>query len=192
MRMSALAMALVLVAPGLARADSDSLLTLGVGTGFGVSSTRTTTQVMTGDVRLRLRLLLGLGLEASYNPVAGAPEAAVVDEPAARLSGMIYIVPAKTVRGYIKAGIAADSFGQMRDGVGDTITYHAGGGLELALGEHMVLGTEFLVLVPPLHRAIETTSTTDASGKTSSNVGMSKDVFNVSNYRAVVTLMYFL
>jgi hypothetical protein len=172
----------------VARADSDSLLTLGIGTGFGVIDTVTSAGVVTSDVRLRARILRGLGLEVSYDPKQSTQAAdAAVHEAPLRVSGLFYIVPTSPVGAYLKLGVAAPSPATLGL-VGSDVTYHAGGGIEIYLGDHLVLGAEAVVIIPTAKDSLEA-SQQGADGR---ELRLRLSDIRSGNYRAMATLMYYM
>jgi hypothetical protein len=192
MRTLSLLVATLLLTPSLARADSDSLLTVGVGTGFGKISSRAGSASYASDLRLRVRVLKGIGLEATYNPGSvPTPTLDRVSEAKARLSALLFVMPTFPLGGYLKAGVAADSFAHAWNFIGDTVTYHAGGGLEVALGSHLMLGAEFLYLVPQV-RAVMGSGQNGGSTQQQPATTTRSPIFDKNNYRATASLMYYL
>lgn len=189
---TATAMMLTLLAARGAWADSDSLVTLGFGTAFGVVRSDTKASGMSSDLRARLRLVRALGAEIAYNATdLQGPANATVQDSRLRLSALLYLVPTFPVGGYVKAGVGAPSFEQARRWVGDDVTYHGGGGLEVALGDHLVLGAEVLWLVPPVSDVVPGLGESDDTAEEPDRPAFSLD--NIGrNYRAVLSLSYYL
>jgi hypothetical protein len=195
MRYLALVLALTLAPLETALADSDSLLTLGVGTALGLTDTAESDPVATGELLAKLRILLGLGVELSYNPWNDSPrQGQLTYDSAFRLSGLLYIVPTTPVGGYLKVGVGSNDMRLLFDVTGETASYHGGGGLEIYLGKHVAIGGEFLFLVPGVHSVMAATGLAgDAQGQAGrSTSDVLSDAVAFQNYRAVLTLAYYL
>lgn len=138
-----------------AHAGVNSLVAVGVNTAFSMRQNNTEnadTQERTfvNSFGLQLKLLRGIAFELNYAPIGMSsqdPQQTRFDNPLTA-SGLIYIVPLTPVAGYLKGGVGNTGFGTLFRVGNETATYHAGAGLEVHLTKHVVLGTEFLWLIP--------------------------------------------
>lgn len=181
----------VLVLPTSLYAGSQSLVTLGVGPSVGLLHLRgedNSTSRMATDMRLRLRFLRGFAAEASWSPFgAQRNDDALLYDHNYRASGLLYVVPTYPVSGYLKVGFGGARMGDMAKLLGRSVSYHAGAGGELYIGEHFALGAEYLVLIPGAD------SLSKASGLSSGNYrGLPDNSLGFSNFRASLSLMYYL
>lgn len=148
-----LALTLALTAPLGARANSDSLFTVGLGTAMGVN--RSTPlgglpeTTFTTELSLKVKALHVFGFEFSYAPTDPAESASpVVFDGQFRLSALLYLVPTYPVTFYVKGGIGAGAIKDLFSIDGDTNSYHAGAGLDVHIGDNLVIGAEYLLLIP--------------------------------------------
>ena len=202
-------LALLLVA-GSARAESNSLFSVGLGTGVGVSRhtpfKATPTSSFSSELSLKVKMLHFLGLELAYSPTdgqatSGASDSLVFDSKF-RLSGLLYVVPTYPVGLYLKGGLGGGRVGDMFDASSDTSSYHAGGGLDVHIGSHVVIAAEFLLLIPGLESIKQTLSTVtneeiarfQAAGKPGTpatpELGVS-DFINGNNFRVGLNARWF-
>jgi len=154
------ATALVVLALGNeARADSTSLLTMGLGSSVGLSHVVPVTGGSVNDVvselNVRIKMLKVLGFDFNYN-VAGENKVGhgEVYASSLRASALLYLVPTSVVSFYLAAGTGTSEFSDMFKAGASKRSYHGGGGLELYVGKHIALSTEFLMLVPQVDRVV--------------------------------------
>ena len=140
-----------------ARADSDSLFTLGVGAGVGVHKTefegQTSETALMNSASVRLKALYFLGADFTYDLTR---DDALVDvDPSElrtrakmRLTGLLYPFQGEYFSLYLGAGLGGSNLDELAaiDRPGNS--YHAGGGLEFRLNDHITIDTSFFVLVP--------------------------------------------
>ena len=162
------ALVLALLAVGVdARAESTSLFSVGVGTGVGVSRhtpfKAASTSSFSSELSLKVKMLHFLGLELAYSPTDGLATAgqsdALVFDSKFRLSGLLYVVPTYPVGLYLKGGLGGGRVGDLFDVASNTSSYHAGGGLDVHIGSHVVLAAEFLLLIPGVESIKQTLTT---------------------------------
>ena len=136
----------------VAQAESHSLITAGVGTSLGVSHLDPylgeSSSAFSNDFTLRVKGLYVLGLELGVSPTDGGPGSGLVYQNTLRLSGLLYLVPTRWVSVYAKGGIEGDSIGALFSVEDPSNAYHVGGGVDVNIGKHFVVGLEFLVLMP--------------------------------------------
>ena len=145
--------AIAILGASTAYASSDSIVALGIGTSMGVTQQTpygaSTKATFTTDLTVRARLLHFLGFEMAYSPTDRTENTdALVFTGQFRASALLYVVPTDPVAFYIKGGIGAENIGDVFKIDADSNSYHAGVGLDIQLGDHFVLGTEFLLLAP--------------------------------------------
>jgi len=144
---------------GVAKADSTSLLTLGFGQSVGVAHVMPvnggTNNSIVSEMNLRLRMLTVLGFDFNYN-VAGEQSVGNGEVYASnyRMSALLYLVPTDVMSLYLAAGAGASEMGDLTSSEMTDKSYHGGGGLELYVGDHLALNTEFLMLVPEVSRIV--------------------------------------
>lgn len=145
-------MAATMLAPTSASAESKGLITVGLGTTFGVNNVKplhTDAQAaFTTELSFKLKALHVFGLEFSYAPTDSVDTTTLVYDSTFRVSGLLYIVPTYPVNFYLKGGIGAGKFTELFSVDGPTNSYHAGAGLDVHVGDHWVIGAEFLLLLP--------------------------------------------
>jgi hypothetical protein len=151
--LTTLTMCLAILAAPVAKADSTSLFTVGVGTSVGVSHhsqfQMDAKSNFTSDINVRLRMLHVLGFEFAYSPTDRIEDtSSLVFDSTFRMSAMLYVVPTSPVAAYIKAGIGGGSFSDVFSVTADSNTYFAGFGLDVHIGDHLVIGAEFLFVAP--------------------------------------------
>ena len=135
------------------------MFSVSVGTSLGVSTYDTPASAETSavaELSVRLRGLYALGMDLSVN-LAGGTQAS--DQIPAyrhllRLSGLLYVVPLSEVSVYLLGGMGAGDAGDLMDPDGATTSYHAGIGLEVPVYDHIVVGAEYLMVVPGV-RSVE-------------------------------------
>lgn len=149
-----------------ARADSQSVLTLGIGVEAGVMRYATesgeASETVTAELTVRLRLARFLGFAFAYNPIA-IDGGQLGFGSAFRLTGILYLVPTRYVSIFVMGGLGARDIVDLGTVTGETNTYHAGGGLEVYLGDHFALTLEYLWLVPGYSRIVEAATPSDSS-----------------------------
>ena len=145
--------AIAVFAASTAYAGSDSIATLGIGTTMGVTQQTpyggATQATFTSELTVRARVLHIFGVEMAYSPTDRVETTdELVFTGQFRASALLYIVPTNPVAFYLKGGIGAESIGDVFKIDAPSNSYHAGAGLDVHLGDHFVIGTEFLLLAP--------------------------------------------
>lgn len=209
-RIAALCFAIALSATGTASADSDSIITAGVGTTLGVTHVTplngSSTSLFSNDFSVRMKALYVLGLEFAYSPTDGTSAGELVFQNSLRLSGLLYIVPTPHVSAYLKGGIEGDDLGAIFSVTDPSNAYHVGGGLDIEVGSHFVIGVEFLVLIPGVTSVegsvesyaaseIARAETLTAQGIIPTDIGADapdvSDFISASNFRFTVGARYY-
>jgi Outer membrane protein beta-barrel domain len=152
-----ISLAIILGAAAPANASNTSLVALGFGSQLGVARYQPISGVggtqMVSELNLRFKLLKILGIDASYNLASehqvGAGE---VFASKYRISALIYPIPTNVLSVYLSGGIGASSISDLSNDSLTSKSFHAGGGLEVYLGDHFTLTGEFLILVPDVNR----------------------------------------
>ena len=146
------AAALLTLAAQPAAADSHAMITAGLGSNLGFNQTTRlnggTSTAFTTEFSLRVKALYALGFEFAYAPTDSHSSDELVYTNNLRLSGLVYFVPTPWVSAYFKGGIEGDGFGALFAYDDPASSYHAGGGIEVHIDDHWVVGVEFLVLLP--------------------------------------------
>jgi hypothetical protein len=176
-----------------ALANSDSMLTVGFGAGFGISTASEEPFGPVGEYKLRLRLLRVFGAELSYNPEAGfSPQPGLIYDSPVRLSGLLYIVPTSPVALYLKGGVGGTAVKTALNINSKETSYHAGAGLDVKFGGHLVIGSEFLLLAG----GADTFPTLQGRGMIGATYRPSEPVvehqFSIRNFRTVLTIMFYI
>jgi hypothetical protein len=151
--------AALLLTAAPAMAGSRSLLTVGAGSTVGLTHvlpiTGGSANSMVSEVNIRLKMLRILGVDFSYNMTGekafGHGETYVSQM---RASALLYVIPTRVMSFYLAAGAGASDFGKLTSKKAGDKTYHGGAGLEIYVGKHIALTTEFLVLVPQVDRIV--------------------------------------
>ncbi len=142
----------VAMSTSTALADSGSIITAGIGAGLGVSSTSqlgaSAQTNFSTDISVRMKALYVLGLELGYSPTDHSSQNGLVFSNDLRLSMLLYFVPTPVVSAYAKAGIEGDGLGALFSVSDSSNAYHFGGGLDIDVTDNVVIGLEFLMLVP--------------------------------------------
>ena len=192
-----------------AQADSNSLVTVGVGTSIGMTRAKdisaSARNALSTEVNLKLKLFHVLGAEFGFtpnNPLTSDDQQLVLDSRF-RLSGLLYLVPLDVVGVYAKAGIGGTQVTDLVKVTSDSNSYHAGGGLDVYIGDNVSVGAEFLVLLPGvmsiqksiMKQALKA-ETAEASGDTASDGNALKDLevsdfVSPQNFRASLSVRYF-
>lgn len=144
-----------------AHAGVNSLVAFGVNTALSVRQNNgedvgAPERSFMNSFGMQLKLLRGLGFELNYAPIGTsnlAQQQVRFDNPWTA-SGLIYVVPLTPVAGYLKAGCGNSSLSNIFSLSNQTASYHAGAGLEVHVTKHVVLGTEFLWLIPGAHSIV--------------------------------------
>ena len=180
MTLAAAALASALVAAP-APADSDSLVTVGVGAGLGVHKTEFQGQAsetaLMNQVSVRLKALYFLGADLSYD--LSRDQALVDVDPSQlrtrakmRLSGLLYPFQADAFSLYLGGGLGGSKLDELTAFDRPGNSYHAGGGVEFHLNDHITIDTSFYVLIPGV------------SSVTSSSVASIDAALNAGNQNA--------
>lgn len=206
-----LALLLGLFTASNAAAKSDSLITLGVGTTVGVNNITPlhadTTTTFTTELSLKVKMLHFLGVEFAYSPTDGVEEGVhdLVFDSTFRVSGLVYIVPTYPVNLYLKGGIGAGKIEELFAIDQPTNSYHAGAGMDFHIGEHFVLGAEFLLLIPGVNSVKNTIETfaneelrryqertvTEATYEPPQEQLSIEDFISANNFRVSVSARYY-
>ena len=142
-----------------AMAGSRSLLTVGAGSTVGLSHVLPVTggsaNAVISEVNIRLKMLRILGIDFSYNMTGeksfGHGETYVSKM---RASALLYVIPTRVMSFYLAGGAGASDFGRLTSRKASEKTYHGGAGIEIYVGKHIALTTEFLMLVPQVDRIV--------------------------------------
>lgn len=192
-----------------AMAGANDLLTLGLGASYSVTkiqdlSETSATETMSPSLSVRLKLLRVFGAEFAYSPtIAQSGNSDLVMDSAYRASGLLFLVPTQYLGIYGKAGIGSHNLAQLANPMGETSSFHAGGGFDIHMGDHFALGGELLVLIPGAH-SIDTALSKHGLRSTNENLGTGiqstprspveiqmSDLINTDNYQASVSLRYY-
>ena len=144
---------LTLTVANPASADSDSVVSFGIGTSFAVNQiTPLNSEPVTAfsnEIGIKTRFLHVLAVEFAYSPTDRVDtEQQLVFDSTYRFSGLLYLVPTYPVGLYLKGGLGAGEISELFDPEAETTSYHAGAGLDFHIGDHFVVGAEFLLLLP--------------------------------------------
>ncbi len=146
-----LALAVTLVSSE-ADGASNSQVTLGIGTAVGVNNVNPvfddSRSEFTTELNIKLKAFQVVALELAYSPTDIIDARQLVFESRFRVSGLIYIVPTYPVNLYLKGGIGGGRFEELFSIEGLTNSYHGGAGVDWHIGDHWVVGGEFLLLFP--------------------------------------------
>lgn len=140
-----------------ALAGSQSTVTMALGPNVGITHVMPVTggenNALVSEINLRLRALTLFGLDFSYN-VAGEKSLGKgeVYNSNYRISALLYIIPTKSLSVYLSAGAGGSSLSNFNSDIANDKSYHGGAGLELYVGKHVALTTEFLMLIPAFSR----------------------------------------
>ena len=159
-----LALITTLLTTGAASADNDSLFTLGLGTAVGVNRSTplggTAETTFTTELSLKIKALYVFGFEFSYAPTDKVDEASpLVFDSTYRLSGLLYLVPTSPVSFYLKGGLGGGTLEDVFAIDKATTNYHAGAGFDIEAGDNLVIGLEYLLLIPGVAGVRDTLST---------------------------------
>lgn len=210
LHIAAAALVVMLGHVATASANSDSLFTVGIGTAVGVNQTTALnaepSAAFTTELTLKVKMLHVLGLEFSYSPTDSvSDDQALVFDSTFRMSGLLYIVPTYPVNFYLKGGIGAGDISDLFAIDEATNSYHVGAGMDFHIGDHFVLGAEFLLLIPGVTSIKDTieryandelrryqdreTTTADYEGP-EDPLGVS-DFISIENFRVSVSARYY-
>ena len=147
-----------------AHASNKSLFTVGLGAGLGVNNSTplfgSTATRFTTELSLKIKTLRVFGFEFAYAPTDTVDESqALVFDSTYRISALLYIVPTYPVGFYLKGGLGAGKITELFTFDAPTTSYHAGAGLDIYVGEHVVIGLEYLLLLPGVGSVRETIAT---------------------------------
>jgi len=201
--------ALLLTVANTASADSDSILSFGIGTSFAVNQvTPLNSEPVTAfsnEIGIKSRFLHVLAVEFAYSPTDRVDtEEQLVFNSTYRFSGLLYIVPTYPVGLYLKGGVGAGDISELFDLEAATTSYHAGAGLDFHIGDHFVVGAEFLLLLPGV-QSIRSTMSEYANEELSRYQNRSvdtpyegpehdlgvEDFISANNFRVAVNARYF-
>lgn len=129
------------------------MFSVSVGTALGVSTYDTPASSATSaiaELGVRVRGLYALGVDLSVNLTGGtqASDQIPAYRHLLRLSGLVYILPLEEVSVVLLGGMGAGEAGDFMHPDGATTSYHAGIGLEVPVYDHIVVGGEYLMIVP--------------------------------------------
>ncbi len=184
-----------------AHASSTSLLTLGGGPTVGLSHvlpvTGGSTNVVISEMNVRLKMLRVLGFDLNYN-MAGETELGhgEVYSSNLRASALLYVVPTSVLSIYLSAGAGASNFNSLTSDSATDKSYHGGAGMEIYVGKHLALSTEFLMLIPQVDKIVvsqkplrvDEMGSLDTGSMTGPNVA---DYINPKNFQLTFGLKYF-
>ena len=192
-----------------AMAEANGLFTLGLGASYSVTKIQdlndsNATETMSPSLSVRLKLLRIFGAELEYSPTVAQKESTdLVMDSAYRASGLLFLLPTQYFGVYGKAGVGSHDLAQLANPMGETSSFHAGGGFDIHLGDHLALGGELLVLLPGAH-SIDTALSKHGLRSTNENLGSGvsasprspvelqmSDLINTDNYQASVSLRYY-
>jgi hypothetical protein len=152
-----LAAALLTASP--AQAASTSWLTLGGGPTVGLAHmlpvTGGSTNAVISEMNVRLKMLKVLGFDFNYN-MTGEKQVGHGEVYASNLraSALLYVVPTSILSVYLSAGAGATNIGNLTSSSATNKSYHGGAGMEIYVGKHLALSTEFLMLVPQVSKLV--------------------------------------
>ena len=145
-------------------ASSDSLFTVGLGAGMGVNNSTplfgATTTNFTTELSLKIKTLHVFGFEFGYAPTDSVDQSqSLVFDSTYRISALLYIVPTYPVGFYLKGGLGSGKIDELFQFDAPTTSYHAGAGLDIYVGDHVVIGLEYLLLLPGVGSVRESIAT---------------------------------
>ena len=213
-RVSALtALASLALAATPARADVTDDITLGVGTAVGVTHSKDLGDEayasVGAEVNLKVKAFEVIALEAAVSTAASdAATQRLVFDSRFRLSALIYAIPTDYFGIYLKTGIGALNIGELVSVTAPTNSYHGGGGIDVYVSDNVVIGAEFLVLVPGvtsmenavISHALSAESERPEDGDQQTEEAPAPDMFaglevsdfiSAENFRASLSLRYF-
>ena len=184
-----------------AQAASTSLLTLGGGPTVGLTHvlpvTGGSTNVVVSEMNVRLKLLKVLGFDLNYN-MTGEKELGhgEVYSSNLRASALLYVVPTSVLSLYLSAGAGASNFSSLTSDSATNKSYHGGAGMEIYVGKHIALSTEFLMLIPQVDKIvvsqkplrIDEMGSLDTGSMTGPNIA---DYISPKNFQLTLGLKYF-
>jgi len=192
-----------------AMAGANDLMTLGLGASYSYTKTQDlsqsdATETMSPSLSVRVKLLRVFGAEFEYSPTATAGEGTdLVMNSTYRASGLFFLLPTQYLGVYGKAGIGTHNLSQMANPMGQSNSFHAGGGFDVHLGEHFAIGGELLVLIPGAH-SIDTALSQHGLRSTNENLGhglpttnrspvevQMSDLINTDNFQASASIRYY-
>ena len=185
----------------VAHADNTSLLTLGFGQTEGIAHVMPvnggSNNSVVSELNVRLKMLTVLGFDFNYN-VVGEQSVGNGEIYASnyRMSALLYLVPTDVMSLYVAAGAGASEVSDLTSSEMNDKSYHGGGGLELYVGDHMALSTEFLMLVPEVSRIVVSKQplSVDESGQvdwsSADSPGVS-DYVSSDNFQVTFGLKYY-
>ncbi|MBM4353393.1 MAG: hypothetical protein FJ109_06285 [Deltaproteobacteria bacterium] len=184
-----------------ARADSTSLLTMGLGSSVGLSHVVPVTGGSVNDVvselNVRIKMLKVLGFDFNYNMAGENPVGhGEIYASSLRASALLYLVPTRVVSVYLAAGTGSSEFTDMLKASASKRSYHGGGGMELYIGRHLALSTEFLMLVPQVDRVVVSSQPLKVDGNGSLDLSSLKtptvkDYISADNFQVTFGLKWF-
>ncbi|MBC7793115.1 MAG: hypothetical protein H7Z43_05365 [Clostridia bacterium] len=138
-----------------AHASVNSIVAFGVNTALSMRQNNgddpsSPDRTFVNSFGVQFKLLRIVALELNYAPIGTsnlAQQSVRYDNPWST-SALIYIVPLTPVAGYLRGGAGNATVGTLLNLGNTTATYHAGAGIEVHLTKHIVLGAEFLWLIP--------------------------------------------
>lgn len=190
-------------------AGANDLLTLGLGASYSLTRTQDLSETQSSDalspsLSVRLKLLRIFGAEFSFAPNAAQnAETELIMDATYRASALLFVLPTEYVGVYGKAGMGTHNLSQMANPMGESNSFHAGGGLDVHLGENFSLGGEFLILIPGAH-SIDTALSKHGLRSSNANVGQGmgttpispvevqmSDLITTDNFQASVSMRYY-
>ncbi len=197
-----------------ASADVTDDITVGIGTGVGVTHSKDLGDEayasVGAEVNLKVKAFEVIALEAAISTAASdVANQRLVFDSRFRLSALIYVVPTDYFGLYLKTGIGALDVGDLASVTAETNSYHGGAGLDVYLSDNVVIGGEFLILIPGVtsmenafisHALTGSDSERPEDGDQAAAGGSNQDMLmglevsdfiSVENFRASLSLRYY-
>ena len=113
-----------------------------------------------------------------------------------RASALLYVVPTSVLSLYLSAGAGASNFSSLTSDSATNKSYHGGAGMEIYVGKHIALSTEFLMLIPQVDKIvvsqkplrIDEMGSLDTGSMTGPNIA---DYISPKNFQLTLGLKYF-
>jgi len=190
-------------------AGSNDLMTVGLGATYSLTRTQDLSESESSDalspsLNVRLKLLRIFGAEFSYAPtvVQNNGDELVMDATF-RASALLFVLPTEYVGVYGKAGMGTYNLSEMVNPMGEGNSFHAGGGMDIHIGDNFAVGGEFLILIPGAH-SIDTALSKHGLRSSNENLGSGlgtterspvevqmSDLITSDNFQASVSLRYY-
>jgi hypothetical protein len=161
------------------------------------------TETIAAELTATVRIARFLGFSFSYNPFS-VDGGDLGFGSNFRMTGILYLVPTRWVSIYVLGGLGARDIRDLGTVTGETNTYHAGGGIEVYLGDHFALHAEYLWLIPGYERIMDSVRA-DGGGTTDIDLGEDMapisaplpsaslwDCFDAGNFQVTLGLRYYI